>query len=72
MSEAWEKEYLARQQAINDYAHTHGIVPDSSDSLPARNPCEECTQRSWCDRICYVRARWWDAAMEKIRRALGI
>lgn len=38
--------------------------------MPASNPCEKCKRSATCDQICIERARWWDRAMEKIRRVL--
>ena len=36
-----------------------------------KGPCPGCSCQEWCDRICHLRARWWDDHMERLRKQLG-
>lgn len=39
---------------------------------PSSDPCKKCPKSNVCDSVCIARARWWDRAMEKIRRKLNV
>lgn len=34
---------------------------------PRSNPCDACKEARDCDRICLIRARWWDVVMKKLK-----
>lgn len=36
------------------------------------NPCITCPRNYYCDNACYLRKKWWDMGMEKIRERLGL
>lgn len=44
----------------------------TDDKTGPGNPCEKCAMGDSCARICKPRADYWDAAMRKVRRALGV
>lgn len=33
-----------------------------------RSPCVDCRCETWCDRVCTLRARWWDEAKGGVNR----
>lgn len=57
-----------------------GIDPDGWNEIWGRyyhqipevrvEPCKRCKVKDTCARWCPKRARWWDAQMKKLRKAL--
>lgn len=33
-----------------------------------KGPCPGCPCEAWCDRICALRAKWWDDHVARMRR----
>lgn len=80
----WQIRYRFHQKQINAYARqvveqsaspeekTIWVYPhpDEARRYLDTNPCVVCMCRDWCDQICKVRADWWDARMEILRRKL--
>ena len=59
----------------NAYWHPHDQWETDAQKAArvelTENPCITCPQNFYCDRICYLRKKWWDIGMEKIRERLG-
>lgn len=36
------------------------------------HPCDSCPRYKYCDTICFLRKKWWDIGMEKLRKRWGI
>lgn len=50
-----------------------GLVhPEAYRRWVEQGPCVSCPCGLFCNRICSLRARWWDARMERVRRQLGM
>lgn len=32
-----------------------------------RSPCRGCRCEEWCDRVCSLRAKWWDERMGNVK-----
>ena len=43
----------------------------SGQGLLTEHPCQYCDKNDTCDTICPLRAKWWDAQMEKIRKRIN-
>lgn len=65
---AWELYYLHRQELINAWAKKHKVKPIPT---PLKNPCDTCEVED-CRAICKARAVYWDKAMEKLRKEMGM
>ena len=37
-----------------------------------KGPCVGCPVAFGCKKVCALRARWWDARMDRLRRKLGV
>ena len=37
-----------------------------------QGPCKGCPCEGRCNPVCALRARWWDARMERLRKRLGV
>ncbi len=37
-----------------------------------QGPCRGCPCEGLCDRVCALRARWWDARMDRLKKRLGV
>lgn len=37
-----------------------------------KGPCAGCGCEQWCERICRLRAKWWDDHMARLRKQLGM
>lgn len=65
----WRTRYLYRQKQINAFAKKIGVEP--TEKPPIENPCNTYTNDD-CHKICKARALYWDAAMEKLRKRMGV
>lgn len=36
------------------------------------HPCADCPRSHYCDTVCYLRKKWWDIGMEKLRERFGV
>ena len=61
-----DREGLKRKSA---FVYEH---PASYRQWLAESPCVGCPCEERCDRICSLRALWWDARMKQLRRNLGV
>lgn len=49
-----------------------GLVhPNAYRRWLEEGPCVNCPCELRCNAICSLRAKWWDAKMEKVRRQMG-
>ena len=50
-----------------------GLVhPDEWQRWLRQGPCPGCPCERWCDRVCSLRAKWWDDPMARLRKRLGM
>lgn len=51
--------------------------PETDSQRAARvelteHPCKKCPRNHYCDTACYLRKKWWDIGMEKLRERFGV
>lgn len=62
----WQlRDELGREEARFQYMH-----PDERQRWLREGPCVGCPCEQFCDRVCALRARWWDDCMGRMRKAL--
>lgn len=47
------------------------VHPDAYRRWLDRGPCVDCPCESRCNEVCHLRAKWWDARMDRLRKQLG-
>lgn len=59
----WEiQDEMGRDDGIHVYA------PEEWGQWIRKGPCPGCPCEGFCDRICSLRARWWDDCLREARR----
>ena len=48
------------------------VHPVQYEAWLEHGPCKGCPCAVGCRQVCSLRARWWDARMERLRRKLGV
>lgn len=55
----------------NAYWHPHDIPQTDAQRAAlvtlTEHPCISCPRCYYCDTACYLRKKWWDMGMEKLR-----
>lgn len=50
-----------------------GIIhPDAYRRWLEQGPCVGCPCEPMCNQVCHLRARWWDARMERVRKCMDL
>lgn len=65
------KDLLEQQWRLRDEWTPDGILvvhPEDRRQWLKNGPCPGCPCESWCDRICGLRARWWDDFRREVLR----
>jgi len=64
----WQiRDELGREEPAFRYPH-----PEEHQRWLREGPCVGCPCEKACDRVCALRARWWDARMACLRKELGV
>ena len=56
---------------MGEAAQGEAIASTTTAYSPLVNPCDTCEVED-CHDICKPRAEYWDAAMERIRKQVGL
>ena len=68
MKYQWQiRDELGREEPAFQYSH-----PDERRRWLREGPCKGCPCEKACDRVCGLRAKWWDDRMAHLRRTLGV
>lgn len=64
----WQiRDELGREEARMQYMH-----PAERQRWLREGPCKGCPCEGYCDKICALRAKWWDDRMAKLRKDMGV
>ena len=64
---------MAYDWHVRDEAVFAGLVhPEDWRRWLEKGPCPGCPCQAWCDRICRLRAKWWDDSVARVRKQIGM
>lgn len=63
----WHAQDALGQEA-GEFRYPH---PDAWRRWLDQGPCVTCPCENWCNRVCALRARWWDDRVGQLRKCLG-